>query len=508
MGVGADHAILERQKKDAKYEAMTASNLENRKVGQKALWENRTAAHQHYLVGERQKQDEKDEEYRELNARRNRLRDLLESEQRQYESELVAVEETQADRIKKMTERAFELKKKREDERQRVVQEKLYQQWREGVDELRKADSNLFQIEVLAARDDQVHEKYARKDVEEEREVYFNKMWMEGYNAKLKREHMEADLKVKRNAEVTAVMAEQVDVKLKKEEDEEATLLHEGRLQKIKCEEEAEAERQKMIQKIINAKQERKKVDEFAREEQAIKDAEERMELLKDKEYIRSVLEREAAEDQAKAESKTAAKGDALKEQQLLKERIAAQAEDDRIMEEKYMEHSRKQWEKRAVQWKKEDDYRQQLEKEVIEVRDVQMKNMDQIKQDGKRAVVDDRIELDAKVDVWNKKEENKNSAYHDKLNKHQDGLVRQMDFHQVQRMREMQQFKIEKRQGEIQEQKFQQAIKAEKAKLAHISSDIFANRERRVHERADIMEEKEKSRKEALSSRAAPWEK
>ena len=35
-------------------------------------------------------------------------------------------------------------------------------------------------------------------------------------------------------------------------------------------------------------------------------------------------------------------------------------------MEEQYMEYSRKQWEKRAVQWKKEDDYRQQLEKLVF----------------------------------------------------------------------------------------------------------------------------------------------
>lgn len=508
MGVGADHAILERQKKDAKYEQMTASNFENWKVGQKAKWENRTAAHQQYLVEERKKQDIRDEELSELDARRNRLRNLLESEQRGYESELVAVEETQEDRINKMKERAFELKKKREDERQRVVQEKLYQQWREGVDELRKADSNLFQIEVLAARDDQVFEKLARKDVEEERDAYFNKMWMEGYSAKLKREHMEEDLKVKRNAEVTAVMAEQVDIKQKKEAEEEATRLHEGHLQKIKCEKEAEEERQKMIQKIVNAKLERKKVDAFAKEQQAIKDQEEHMELQKDKDYIRSVLEREAAEDQAKAESKTLAKGDALKEQALLKERMAAQAEEDKKLEEQYMEYSRKQWEKRAVQWKKEDDYRHQLNKEVIEVRDEQMKNMEKLVQDEKQAVVDDRVALDAMVGEWNKKEDNKNQAYQEKLTKHQDGLFRQMDFHQVQRMREMQQFKIEKRQGEIQEQKFQQAIKAEKAKLSNISADIFANRERRVHERADILEEKERLRKEALANRAAPWEK
>merc|ERR1719158_979869 len=65
---------------------------------------------------------------------------------------MVDKEETPQARMEKMAVRAYELKKRREDERQSVVQEKLYQQWRESIDELRQADSKLFERRVITRK--------------------------------------------------------------------------------------------------------------------------------------------------------------------------------------------------------------------------------------------------------------------------------------------------------------------------------------------------------------------
>ena len=62
---------------------------------------------------------------------------MLKAERAMYENELKEREETPQQRMDKMALRGWELKKRREDERKKLVQEKLYQQWRSSMDELR-----------------------------------------------------------------------------------------------------------------------------------------------------------------------------------------------------------------------------------------------------------------------------------------------------------------------------------------------------------------------------------
>merc|ERR1711966_257742 len=60
---------------------------------------------------------------------------------------------------------------------------------------------------------------------------------------------------------------------------------------------------------------------------------------------------------------------------------------------------------------------------------------------------------------------------------RHQEELFRQMDFHQVQRHRELQQHAIEQRQAMITEEKLQRALEAERAKQRQMGVDIFTKR-------------------------------
>merc|ERR1712100_933879 len=60
---------------------------------------------------------------------------------------------------------------------------------------------------------------------------------------------------------------------------------------------------------------------------------------------------------------------------------------------------------------------------------------------------------------------------------RHQEELFRQMDFHQVQRHRELQQHAIEQRQAMIAEEKLQRALEAEKSKQHQMAEEIFTKR-------------------------------
>ena len=70
-------------------------------------------------------------------------------EQKTYEAELMQKTKPNPDKMKqKMIARAMDLKGRRESERERFVHEKLYQQWRQSIDELRQQDAKLFELQV------------------------------------------------------------------------------------------------------------------------------------------------------------------------------------------------------------------------------------------------------------------------------------------------------------------------------------------------------------------------
>merc|ERR1719238_1576438 len=112
-----------------------------------------------------------------LQERRQRLAAMLSAEQKAYEQELVDIEESPQQRMDKMAVRAYELKKRREDERKAFVQEKLYQQWRDGIDDLRTMDTEIVQLKAIAARDHQLYEKSIAREEEKEHNKVFDNLW-------------------------------------------------------------------------------------------------------------------------------------------------------------------------------------------------------------------------------------------------------------------------------------------------------------------------------------------
>merc|ERR1719271_638855 len=151
-----------------------------------------------------------------LQERRQKLAQMLSAEQKAYEQELVDIEESPQQRMDKMAVRAYELKKRREDERKAFVQEKLYQQWRDGIDDLRTMDMKIVQLKTIAARDHQLFEKDCAREEEAKHNAVFDQLWYEGYLAKIEREEREKELRDERREQQKGILKYQLDMKEKR----------------------------------------------------------------------------------------------------------------------------------------------------------------------------------------------------------------------------------------------------------------------------------------------------
>merc|ERR1719217_1968376 len=154
-----------------------------------------------------------------VQERRQRLAAMLSAEQKAYEQELVDIEESPAQRMDKMAVRAYELKKRREDERKAFVQEKLYQQWRDGIDDLRTMDTEITVLKTIAARDFQLSEKDRQRAEEAEHNRVFDQLWYEGYLAKIEREDREKELRSERREQQKECLGFQIVYKEKREKE-------------------------------------------------------------------------------------------------------------------------------------------------------------------------------------------------------------------------------------------------------------------------------------------------
>merc|ERR1719171_2120545 len=220
-----------------------------------------------------------------LQERRRQLAAKLSAEQKAYEQEMVDREETPAQRMDKMAVRAYELKKRREDERKAFVQEKLYQQWRDGIDDLRTMDCEIVQLKTIAGRDHQLFEKDIARAEEAEHNRVFDQLWYEGYLAKIEREEREKELRAERREEQKGILGYQLDMKAKRlamdKEEEEAEVTELKALWKQQEQEEKDA----VVREKINAKAERKKADEYAEIQRAQREEEVELEKAQDKAF-------------------------------------------------------------------------------------------------------------------------------------------------------------------------------------------------------------------------------
>lgn len=478
MSFRPDRGIVQRQKNEARYEAMCEANLDQCRVERKANWENKTAdvIRSNAVKG---KVTELLKEKREvaLAERRKRLSKLLMEEKDAYEKEIAEV--TRPDGAKgrqEMAKRAYELKGRREDERKQLVQEKLYQQWREGIDELRTQDAKLFELKVTFERGIQIDEKEERETQERREDAIYDALWQEGYHAKVERELREKEMRSGLQVQMSTTLGEQIRLKKEMEDDEFAIWEQEKAEMKQQWANADREAKELVLREGMVAKEERKKVDEFKRvcEEEARKEAEAEKQM--DRQFVLSVLVKEKALAEKEEADKQLQKKKVLEFNHKLKMDMNRKAESDAELLAIQNAEQERQWQKRFQQWEKEELARRALLEDVYKGRLEQIHVKNEVRAGQRQAILDERERVEAEVGRLEAIDKERARAEAILKKRHQEELFRQMDFHQVQRHRELQQHMIEQRQAMIAEERFRQAKDAEQEKQAAVKRQIEAH--------------------------------
>ena len=163
MAPQADYLILKRRAQEEDrmtYETVCANNF---KAGANAEWEIKTAGFiEHRIANERYNSIRAADEAS-LNARRQKLANMLGAESKLFRQQLEALTESPAERNARMESRANELKEKRETERLAFVRQQYERQWRMACDPLREKESKEILKATNAARAFQMRRVHAGK---------------------------------------------------------------------------------------------------------------------------------------------------------------------------------------------------------------------------------------------------------------------------------------------------------------------------------------------------------
>ncbi|XP_039084809.1 methyl-CpG-binding domain protein 1 isoform X10 [Hyaena hyaena] len=326
--------------------------------------------------------------------RRNKLRELLASEENGYFTEMQLKEETIEEKKDRMKDKTRLLKEKKEKERQDFVAEKLDQQFRECCEELRVHLFCVHQKKVCEERKAQIafNEELKRQKLIEEQ--MFSKLWEEDRLAKEKREAEEArrqkelveNTRLGLDAQITSIKAQRRAAQQLKEE--EARFVENDKAQ-VKLENEQDKlkkwktkqELRAALQKALLEKTEH--IQQECREEQDLN---------------MKLLQRALQDLQDEADKKKQKKEEMAREQEIYRQYLAQRREEERAQEKQLDRILEAEKEKKLAEKDKElrleKEARRQLVNEVMCTRklQVQEKLQRKAKEQEERAMEQERI--------------------------------------------------------------------------------------------------------------------
>jgi hypothetical protein len=381
---------LERRKQEELREEANAVVTYNKQFDLKTSWERSTDKKiERNTVQRRVKELLQHRDYS-LQERRDKLRDLLQREEKQYITELASKKETVLERQARMRERAKQLRDKREAERIALVENKLEQRWRGQCEELRAVLTKRHQDEVCLDRAEQLRMKQEAKQREQEEEQMYARLWEEDQAAKCKREEIEAAMQIERNREMLKVLTLQMAaVEKQKEEmrelkEKEAQLLREENALR------AMEERREKEEKRRRQSETKCDLDYSLKLKMKKKTREIQEELALDMKLLEQMLQETSNEAMLHLQKKNTLK----EEIQLYRSYLAEAKREERQREQELdsllSAEVEKQWAKRTQQWRKEREARRKLMDDVLKTRRQQIKEkLAELEEEKKAAAVE-----------------------------------------------------------------------------------------------------------------------
>ena len=399
-----------------------------------------------------------------MNLKRKKLSNLLNSEELQYRNEIINGQETSEDVKRRMEKELMELRKDRMSQEDNDIQKLNERRFFESADELRKNDSQAFAFECYLEQENQMLEKMKRREKEKKEEMFYVKLNEFDNMKKIENEKKDEAKQKEKMKNIYDYQQWQRDQRNKElqhnleiNEREKERLKEQWRRDK-EAEDQNERNRREMNIQVY------KDIEFFNKKEDEDRKQKLNFEKMKDKELIDSIVAKEKALDLIDKQEKERKVKEFYENKKYLEYVINQKKEAELWMDKIAQEEADKDYKKQMEDWKKQEDKRIQLLKDVYKGREDAIKYKKQQLENEKNIIKQERKDLDQKVnDYYNYLEEiKKNEA--EKRKTHQQQLRYQIQEKERLRKREMQDILYEERAAQLWEQDYQNKINEQRA--------------------------------------------
>ena len=399
-----------------------------------------------------------------MNLKRKKLSNLLNSEELQYRNEIINNQETSDDVKRRMERELMELRKERLSQEKNDIQKLNEKRFYDSADELRKNDSQAFAFECYLEQENQMLEKMKRREKEKQEEMFYVKL--NEFDTKKKIENEKKDEIKQKNKLKNIYDYQQWQRDQKNQEmkhNYEINQLENERLKEQWRRDKESDERNERNRKEMNI-QVYKDIEYFNKREEEDRKKKLDIEKMKDKQLIDSIVAKEQALDLIDKQEKERKIKEFYENKKYLEYVINQKKEAELWMDKIAQEEADKEYKKEMEEWKKQEDKRIQLLKDVYKGREDALKYKKQQIENEKNIIKQERQDLDQKVnEYYNYLEQiKKNEA--EKRKNHQNQLRYQIQEKERLRKREMQDTLYEERAAQLWEQDYQNKINEQRA--------------------------------------------
>ena len=399
-----------------------------------------------------------------LDLRRKKLSERLNKEEAMYHQELINNQESPEDVRHKMELRLKELREKRLHDKRESVQKLQEKRFYEATDELRKNDSEAFAIECYLEQENQMLDKLKKREKEKREEMFYVKLNEFEIQKKKEKEREEEKLKkikLKNIYDYQKWQREQNEKAIKHNQEiialEKQKLKKQWTLDDLK-EKESEEQRRIMNKTVYL------EIDKFNKKEEEHRKKVEEIEKKKDKELIESIVAREKALDLIDKKEKERKIKEFQQNKKYLEFIINKKKEAEIWMDKIAQAEADREYKKEQEKWKKEDEKRIELLKDVYKGREQALIYQKKLKEDEKNSIIQERTILDDEINKYYDKLEEINKAEANKRKQHQNQLLYQIKEKEDLRKKERQDIRYEERAAQLWEKEYQNKIDEQRA--------------------------------------------
>jgi hypothetical protein len=396
--------------------------------------------------------------------RRKKLSEILMDETKNYHQELIQTMDTPEVVRKRMEQQLMELKSEMQQKTDDHVNKLLEKKFYDEADELRKNNSQAFEVECYLEQENQMLDKLKRREKEKEEEMFYVKL-NEFDNLKKiekeKKDELDKKNKLQNIYNYQQWQREQNELDLKHKND--LKLLENSRLKEQWRRDDANEEENK-LKRIQQNIQVYKDIEEFNKKEEIERQKKIDFEKAKDKELIDSILEKERALDEIDKAEKLKRKQEFIQNKKYLEYVLNQKKEAEAWMDKLAQDEADKAYQKEKEEWLKEEAKRIQLLKDVYKDRERAVLYHKQLREDEKVQILKEREILDEEIRKYNQMIEEINRQEALRRKTHQGELKYQINEKDNMRRKEQQDKLYEERAAQLWEMEYQKKIDQQKA--------------------------------------------